>query len=166
MTNKLVVAFFLVASIITIGFLLRLAGYAVDSKKFSPAGMVDGSLAKCPNSPNCISSELHEDDKHSVRAITLSSNLKKNPWPLVKEIVEIMGGFIVVEEKDYLAANFRSKTFKFVDDFELRWDELAGVLHVRSASRVGYSDLGENKRRIAEFKSRLFTLDKNRSEAQ
>jgi uncharacterized protein (DUF1499 family) len=128
--------------------------------------VVGGVLSKCPNSPNCISSELHEDDKHSTRAITLSPNLQENPWPLVKEIVEIMGGSVVVEEKAYLAANFNSKLFKFVDDFELRWDESEHLLHIRSSSRVGYSDLGENNRRIAEFKSRLSTLDKNRSKVQ
>ncbi len=163
MTNKLFVALFLVASILIIALLLRLSGYATDSKKLTPTSMVDGLLAKCPNTPNCVSSELHEDDKHSVRAITLSRHLTESPWPLVKETVEVMGGTLVDEQDTYLSAQFSSKIFKFVDDFEVRWDQPAGLLHIRSASRVGYSDLGENKRRIAEFKSRLITLDKNRA---
>ncbi|MCU7800664.1 MAG: DUF1499 domain-containing protein [gamma proteobacterium symbiont of Lucinoma myriamae] len=41
--------------------------------------------------------------------------------------------------------------FKFFDDFELRLDNTTHKLHIRSASRVGYSDFGVNKRRVKRF---------------
>ncbi|GAB2188818.1 DUF1499 domain-containing protein [Sessilibacter sp. MAH2] len=164
MTHKLSTALFLVATVLFIFFVLKLAHLANDSKKNSAPGLLNDVLTPCPNAPNCISSELHEDNKHSVRAIALTGSLAENPWPLVRDVIEIMGGEVTEIRDYYCAAQFSTKFFKFVDDFELRWDEQNKVLHVRSASRVGYSDLGENKKRIAEFKSRLMTLEKNRSQ--
>ncbi|MCU7835372.1 MAG: DUF1499 domain-containing protein [gamma proteobacterium symbiont of Taylorina sp.] len=56
---------------------------------------------------------------------------------------------------NYLHATFTSSFFKFVDDFEVRVDHIALKLHIRSASRSGYSDFGVNKRRVKEFYQRL-----------
>jgi len=59
----------------------------------------------------------------------------------------------VVETTDtYIAATFTSKLFKFVDDFEARFDAQNNLIHLRSASREGYSDMGVNARRIAAIK--------------
>ena len=54
----------------------------------------------------------------------------------------------------FLHVEFTSKVFRFVDDVEFYFDEL-GVIHFRSASRVGYSDMGVNKSRMEEI-GRLF----------
>ena len=55
---------------------------------------------------------------------------------------------IVEEERDYLRVEVRSAFFRFVDDVELAIDADAGLVHFRSASRVGHSDLGANRRRM------------------
>jgi uncharacterized protein (DUF1499 family) len=60
-----------------------------------------------------------------------------------------MGGSIQAENENYLAATFSSTIFGFVDDLELRIDPVQKVIHIRSASRVGYSDAGVNRKRIA-----------------
>jgi uncharacterized protein (DUF1499 family) len=55
---------------------------------------------------------------------------------------------IVQEAGDYLYAEFKSKLMGFVDDVEFYVDRAANVVQVRSASRVGRSDLGVNRQRI------------------
>ena len=66
-----------------------------------------------------------------------------------------MGGDVQVESGNYLAATFTSAIFKFVDDLEIRIDSTEEVIHIRSASRVGYSDMGVNKKRT-ELLKKLF----------
>lgn len=55
---------------------------------------------------------------------------------------------IATREPNYLHVEFRSSLFGFVDDVEFLADEAANVIHVRSASRIGYSDGGTNRRRV------------------
>ena len=73
----------------------------------------------------------------------------------MKDIIREMGGQIQEESNNYLAAVFSSKIFGFVDDFEIRLDFNNALLHLRSASRVGYRDRGVNKKRSEEFKQRF-----------
>jgi uncharacterized protein (DUF1499 family) len=55
---------------------------------------------------------------------------------------------LVTQTDTYLHAEFATAVFRFIDDVEFYVDETAGVVHFRSASRVGYSDLGVNRRRM------------------
>jgi len=66
-----------------------------------------------------------------------------------------MGGKIVLEDGSYLWATFSTRIFRFIDDLELRMDEESDVIHVRSSSRVGYSDLGANRRRVEDLRLRF-----------
>ena len=59
---------------------------------------------------------------------------------------------IVKEEGGYLHAEARSFLFRFVDDVEFMFDADQQVIHVRSASRLGYSDLGVNRRRVERIR--------------
>ena len=61
---------------------------------------------------------------------------------------------IVTQRPDYIHAEFTSALFRFVDDVEFLFDAEKKVIHFRSASRVGYSDLGANRRRMEEIRSR------------
>lgn len=65
-----------------------------------------------------------------------------------------MSGNIQIEKENYITATFTSSIFRFVDDFEIRLDKKNNVIHLRSASRVGRSDFGINKKRIELFKQR------------
>ena len=67
---------------------------------------------------------------------------------LLKIVILKMGGNVQVESGNYLAAIFTSVIFKFVDDLEIRIDSTPEVIHIRSASRVGYSDMDVNKKRM------------------
>jgi len=83
-------------------------------------------------------------------------------FSLLKNTIQEMGGTIQIESDNYLAATFTSAIFKFVDDLEIRIDSTQKVIHIRSASRVGYSDMGVNKKRT-ELLKKLF--NKKASEA-
>ena len=60
---------------------------------------------------------------------------------------------IVTREPDYIYVEFTSRLFRFVDDVEFLFDDTAGVIHFRSASRAGRSDLGANRRRMESIRA-------------
>jgi uncharacterized protein (DUF1499 family) len=64
-----------------------------------------------------------------------------------------MGGKIITDDGGYLHATFTSRIFRFVDDLELRLDGENGIIHLRSASRTGYSDFGVNRKRAEQFQA-------------
>ena len=112
-------------------------------------GAKDGKLAPCPGSPNCVCSQS-EDPQFKI-----------DPLPYVsiadlKTIVANMERTTIIEETDnYLYTEFQSKLMGYVDDVEFYLDSDANVVHVRSASRLGKSDLGVNRKRIEEIRSQL-----------
>lgn len=119
----------------------------------SPQGeTMNDRFAPCPESPNCVSSYA-TDETHGIDPLPLPEN---DPIGVVREIVESMPRTaIVTAADDYLHATFTSRVFRFVDDVEFRVDREAGVVHVRSASRVGYGDMGVNRRRVEEIRELL-----------
>ena len=103
-------------------------------------------MRSCPDRPNCVSSESEEA---SVRVEPLRfAGLPDEAWKRLKEAIQALGGTVEEERNGYLRAIFTSRIFRFVDDLECRMVVAAGVIHVRSASRVGYWDLGVNRRRV------------------
>ncbi|MDJ0899339.1 MAG: DUF1499 domain-containing protein [Xenococcus sp. MO_188.B8] len=112
-------------------------------------GVKDGKLAACPGTPNCVCSQS-EDPKFKIE-----------PLPPImiadlKTIVANMERSTIIEETDnYLYAEFKSKLMGYVDDVEFYRDSDANVVQVRSASRLGKSDLGVNRKRIEEIRSQL-----------
>ena len=108
-------------------------------------------LSPCPASPNCVSS-LSTDRKHSVEPLQYTGS----PDEARQKILEILGTMertnVTRADADYIHAEFRSRIFKFVDDLELFFPTEGGVIHIRSASRVGYSDLGANRKRVEQIR--------------
>jgi len=117
------------------------------SRSGKAPGLSGGQLAACPSSPNCVSSESGTPQEKRV------APLSRQAWPQIPAAVEAMGGTVTRQDSDYLAAEFRSKWFGFTDDVEFRRAD--DIVHVRSASRVGHSDMGVNRKRVEEFKDRL-----------
>jgi uncharacterized protein (DUF1499 family) len=77
----------------------------------------------------------------------------ESAWGRAVQAVRDIGGKVHEDTGDYLWATFTSRVFRFVDDLELRMDRDARVVHVRSASRVGYSDLGVNRKRVERLRA-------------
>lgn len=125
----------------------------------SSVGMKDNKLLPCPSSPNCVCSEFSGTD--SIISPVSFDGDQQVVWNKAIATIEEMGGSIVQNKDNYLHATFTSKIFRFVDDFELRLDQAQKVIHLRSASRIGYSDLGVNRKRAEKFK-RLFAAKQDK----
>jgi uncharacterized protein (DUF1499 family) len=122
----------------------------------SNLGVNNGQLATCPNTPNCVSSQASAADKeHSVEPIAFSGEAKAAIARLKTIIESSERTKIIQADENYLYAEFASKLMGFVDDVEFYADDSAKVIHVRSASRLGQSDLGVNRKRVEELRSKL-----------
>lgn len=123
------------------------------SKSGVSPGLADGKLLPCPASPNCVCSEFSTDTEHFIQPLNLPRANSAETLSMLKSATEQMGGTILVEKEDYIAATFTSALFGFVDDLEIRIDAEGKVAHLRSASRTGYSDLGVNAKRVTQLRS-------------
>lgn len=111
-------------------------------------GIRDGRLTACPDSPNCVSSYA-TDETHSIPA--LAADLGQ-----IQQVLATIDAANIVEVRDnYLYAEFTSRLMGYVDDVEFLHDASTGLTHVRSASRLGYGDLGANRKRIEAIRSAL-----------
>jgi uncharacterized protein (DUF1499 family) len=108
----------------------------------------------CPSSPNCVSSDA-ADSAHLVAAFALEMPAG-DAWPAIRESVQNLPRTkIIAETSDYLHAECATAIFGFVDDLELHLWVAEGVIAVRWASRLGYSDLGVNRGRIENLRALL-----------
>ncbi len=111
-------------------------------------------LSPCPSSPNCVSSAA-TDAGHRVEPMALRAP-GADAWSAVKRAVAAMPRTRIVDQRPgYLRAEATSLLFRFVDDLELALAEDGRRLDVRSASRVGYSDLGANRKRVEALRTAL-----------
>lgn len=121
-------------------------------------GAVNGVLARCKASPNCISSQAQPqtDPGHYIEPLQAGSNPLLT-WEALKRLLAELPRVNVVQDHDgYLYAEFSTPLMGFVDDVEFL---LAGeVIHVRSASRLGHSDLGVNRARVEAIRSKLSAM--------
>jgi uncharacterized protein (DUF1499 family) len=110
-------------------------------------GVHGGALAPCPAKPNCVSSEAQDPDHHVAPLALRGSHVQT--LQEIKNVVLSMPRTSLVEEREnYLAFTFESLIFRFVDDVEFYVPPQAQAVSVRSASRLGHSDLGVNRKRI------------------
>lgn len=128
-------------------FVVILVGMSLISSKWHPKGLVKGKLARCTEKPNCVCSEYPEDKKHFVAPIKISDSLIQDVTGITKSIIQDLGGKIVSKSENYIAGTFKSPFFKFTDDLEIRIDRDKRLMHIRSAARVGYSDMSVNRNR-------------------
>jgi len=124
------------------------------SQNGSAPGLVNSKLAPCPDKPNCICTEFPDDQSHFTDAIKYKSLNADN----ITKAIESTGGIISTTQNNYIAATYTSRIFKYVDDFEIRIDNENQLIHIRSTSRVGHSDIGANLKRIESFKKALELL--------
>jgi len=130
------------------GALLSLA-----SREGSASGIINGRLSPCPQTPNCVCSEAPRQPGY-VEPLAFHGDAAQ-AWSQAQAAVRDTGGRVIQAGSDYLAATYSSRLFRFVDDVELRLDRDGKRIHVRSASRVGHSDLGANRERVARIRQRF-----------
>lgn len=117
-------------------------------------GLTGGKLAQCPDSPNCVSS-LATDPRHAIAPFALDRSPGAAKEELRAAIAQLPRSKLISETDNYLHFECRSLVFRFVDDVEFHLDAATKTIHVRSASRVGHSDLGVNRRRVEAIRALL-----------
>jgi len=150
MSRWLVIPLALVALLVAAAC-VRFAMLGASSRSGGAPGLASGRLARCPAKPNCVCSEFAEDTAHYVAPLDYAGAPREAAWTGLLEAIEAAGGEIAVADDEYVAATFSSALFGFVDDLECRLDAAQQRIQIRSASRVGYSDLGVNRKRVAEI---------------
>ncbi len=128
------------------GCSLRVSGYA---------GLRDGKLSECPDSPNCVSSQTAKKD-HAVDPLSYNGSYSEAKQALLSIISSLPRTKIIIDNGLYVHVTFTSRLMRFVDDIEFLFDETNKQIHVRSASRVGYSDMGVNRKRVEDLRKRLY----------
>jgi len=136
----------IICSILCVSALFLLSGCS--SKTPDNLGLKNGQFASCPESNNCVSSQA-TDKAHTIAPIDVAHNTPDVVMVnLTNSIQTMFGGKVIKIDGNYLHAEFTSRVMRFVDDMECFYDEPAGVIQIRSASRVGYSDFDANRKRV------------------
>lgn len=104
-------------------------------------------LKPCPNKPNCIST-ISQDRSQSMLPLHFKENLVQSLEHIKKIVSQMPRTQLITERSNYLHFTFKSALFGFIDDVEFYFDESNKMIHFRSASRTGYSDLGVNRKRM------------------
>jgi len=130
-------------------------------------GVTDQQLAPCPDSPNCVTSQAPVGDKdHYIAPLTYEGDLTEIRGAARQtakaQIVKILGIVprteIVAQTDDYIRAESKSRLMGFVDDLEFYFPPDQNIIEWRSASRLGESDLGVNRRRLEQIRLALADL--------
>ncbi len=122
-------------------------------------GVKDGKLAPCPATPNCVSSQS-ADKEHAVEPLYYTTSAPQAMADLKKVILGMKRARIVDEHDSYIHAEFTSALWRFVDDAEFYFDDTKKLIQVRSASRLGKSDFGVNRKRMERLREAWTSLGK------
>ena len=119
-------------------------------------GVTNGKLAACPSSPNCVSSQA--ESKHFIEPLVFKGSNAEAHDKVVAALDSLKRVKVVTREERYIHAEFTSAVFRFVDDVELLFSQERDgevVVNIRSASRVGHSDFGVNRKCMEAIRSKL-----------
>ena len=128
--------------------IVAIAVLSATSRRPDSLGERDGRLAACPDSPNCVSTQA---DRESQRMESL--RFAGDPAVALTQLRDVVTAMprarVITQNENYLHVEFTSALFRFVDDVEFFVDREQRAIHFRSASRVGQSDLGVNRKRMS-----------------
>ena len=116
---------------------------------------LEQTLAPAPSSPNCVLSTAEPTDPHHIDPIKFSST-PEEAWDKLQKVVEEFPRVqLITESPSYRHYVFTTGFFRFKDDVQFLLDSEQKLIHFRSASRTGYSDLGVNRRRMEKIRRRM-----------
>lgn len=114
-------------------------------------------LPPCQDTPNCVSSQA-TDKLHYISPLRISGD-PKTAWLALRDAIKVRDRMVITHEtEDSLHAEATSLVLSFVDDIDAFLDLEAGVIQIRSSSRIGHSDFGVNRKRIESFRQELRKL--------
>jgi uncharacterized protein (DUF1499 family) len=119
-------------------------------------GVKEGRLASCGRRLNCVSSQADPGDAQRYVAPIPFKGSAADALAAARRAVEsLQRATVVRHDGNYLHAEFRSRLMGYVDDVEFTYDDKAGVLHLRSASRLGRRDFDVNRDRVEALRATI-----------
>lgn len=138
-----------IGALLAVGLAIGCGGSPPDT-----LGVTDSRLADCPSTPNCVGSDA-SDSGHRIAPFRRATEANA-AWDALQDVLSSSTRTrIVTRTTDYIHAEATSLVFRFVDDVEFHLRSAEGVIAVRSASRIGTSDFGVNRRRVERIRDRL-----------
>jgi uncharacterized protein (DUF1499 family) len=141
-----------VAILLVLAPVVLLATLSLTARRPDNLGATDGKLAACPDTATCVSSQA-EDEAHRAEPLRFTATAGEAWARLVRVLTGMPRVNVITVDDTYLYAEVSSALFRFVDDVEFVLDAENQVIHFRSASRVGQSDLGVNRQRMEAIRS-------------
>lgn len=139
----------LIVSLMLLVIIFACSGNRGERNTSASSGILD-----CSDTPNCVSS-LAKNPKYRVEPFILRNDPQISWYMVLKTIGSLPRTTIVTQNDTEIHAECRSMIFRFVDDLMLRLSPSKGIVHIRSASRIGYSDFGVNRRRVENLREIL-----------
>ena len=125
-------------------------------KRPNDLGVRNGRLKPAPSTPNAVSSQA-TDGSHAITPLQYKGPREAAMRALATIVRGMPRATIITQTTEYLYAEYQTALLGFVDDVEFWFPPEDGIIHVRSASRLGSSDFGVNRKRIEEIRARLAT---------
>ena len=135
---------------IILGLIIVSSGLLFSGSAMAAIG-INNRLEPCPSSPNCVVS-VNGDEEHQIDPITYKGDRATAKETLLKVLSVVPRTEVIESTDNYIHAESTSRIFKFVDDVDFYFPEDENIIHLRSASRVGESDLGVNRRRMEQIR--------------
>jgi len=123
---------------------------AKNSKLPKNLGVSHGRLSELPNSPNGVSTQTSQTDK-LVDVLKYKEDGKITRVKIKEICIDFGNAKLEAENEFYMRFVFTTGKMKYNDDVEFFFDDEKEVVHYRSNSRVGYSDMGLNKERYLKI---------------
>ena len=123
-------------------------------------GVNSAQLLSCPKKPNCVNSQA-SDQAHFIEPIEFNGTPQKAQQRMLQILKTFQQAKIIVVQDNYVRVEFTSKVFQFIDDVEFiisSSNTENSTIDFRSASRIGYSDLGANRKRMEQIRNK-FNID-------
>jgi len=132
-----------------IAFVILVGVILVLNSRSQPAaiGVTDGKLAACPQSPNCVSTQTDQSEKQ-MESLKFTGSVDQTREKIKAILKSMLRTRLVTQSNNYLHYEVRSLLMRYVDDVEFLIDPEKKQIDFRSASRIGYSDLGANRTRM------------------
>jgi uncharacterized protein (DUF1499 family) len=160
MVKRALLAFAGLVALVAAGLAAHVATATGDTvfswKRPDNLGVKDGRLAPPKRTPNCVSSQADPGDaEHYIAPIAFKGDTAAAMAAVRKAVEGMADSTVIRAEGSYLYAEYRTRLMRFVDDVEFVHDAKAGVIHVRSASRLGRRDFGVNRARVEALRRRI-----------
>ena len=155
MLNKF--QFVLKFSIIFGGIIMLFGISACSASSPKNLGLNNKLLAACPKSPNCVLSQ-QSDEKHRIQPLAYTGSLEVAKERLSQVLMSMENARVITQNGDYWHVEFITRWLRFIDDVEFYFPESEALIHLRSASRWGYTDFGANRKRVEKIRDRFEKL--------